>query len=183
MPEVHSAILSDYILRKSRAGLLTKWTVVLLSSKDSGSKPAQKLIYPANLFLRTNRTNYNGSTKYTIQQLLSPRDEQTGLSKEAIKEAFLETKEIWKNAPVEDRSLNEPTYASGPLLRKRRPLQEGLLILYPLDSNHAELHYKEDIPTMALGISFHSDKFDPGDGVEYDVNRIYIKELGDEDND
>lgn len=179
-PEVHSIILADYISRKTTTGCLIKWTVALLSSKEDGSRSTQKLIYPVNLFLRTNKKKE--PQKYTIQSLLSPKDEKIGLSHKSIEDAFAETIEIWKSKPVNERSANKPSYPSGPSLRQQRSPQEGLLILYSLNSDLAELPYK-DIPTIAIGISFPGDKFNPDDGVEYDANVVYIRELGDEEGD
>ena len=71
--------------------------------------------------------------------------------------------------------------------RRDRPcassaLQQGLLLLYPLDPKHAELPY--DVPVVGVGISFPGDRLNPTDGVEYEANLVYVgRELGDEDYD
>jgi hypothetical protein len=182
-PEVNSALLAHYIAQKASDGILTKWHVVFLSNNDKAEKLelSKEFIYPVRLFKRSNKYPDNHA-KYTIQRLLSPEHEQFGLSKDIIQKAFNETILKWEQTLPEKRSENRPTYPSGPILRKLRPPEEGLLILYPLDSVQAELPYKT--PTIGVGISFPGDKLNPTEGVEYEANMVYIgKELGDEDYD
>lgn len=177
---VNSALLAYYIEQKSVKGMLTKWTVVLLSSSEKQATTSTDLTYPVGLIKRWNETPEPLLKKYTVQRLLSPPDETYGLDDSAIKNALRETRINWEARPVEKRSENEPTIPSGPSLRKVRSPQEGLLLLYPLDSNNAKLVF--DIPVIGFGISFPGDKLNPTDGVEYEANLVYIgKELGDED--
>jgi hypothetical protein len=56
------------------------------------------------------------------------------------------------------------------------------LLLYPLNPAYATLPY--DVPVVGVGISFPGDRLNPGDGVEYEANLVYVgRELGDEDYD
>ena len=179
-PKVNSALLAHYISRKSAVGFLDNWTVVLISS-DKENLKSTELHYPVNLIQRADETG-DDSLKYTVQRLLSPTDEKYGLSESAIEEALNETRTAWAGRAPEKRAKDEPKEPSGPALRKQRPLQEGLLLLYPLDPAYPKLPY--NIPTMAVGISFPGDRLNPTDGIEYEANLVYIgKELGDEDYD
>ncbi|HEV8483285.1 MAG TPA: Z1 domain-containing protein [Blastocatellia bacterium] len=181
-PKVNSALLAHYIARKSAKGFLTNWTVVLVSSRDREAVRSKELSYPVGLIRRTNETADDGSVKYTVQRLLSPTDEEYGLTPAAIEDALRETRVAWATRPPDKRSKDEPREPSGPALRKERSLKEGLLLLYPLDPSYAKLPYK--IPVVGLGISFPGDRLNPTDGVEYEANLVYVgKELGDDDYD
>jgi hypothetical protein len=180
-PKVNSALLAHYIARKSAAGHITDWTVVLVSSGEKSATRSEDLAYPVNLIRRTNETE-GDQLKYTVQRLLSPTDEKYGLSDSAIREAVRETSDNWAKRPVDKRSKDEPKEPSGPALRKQRPLTEGLLLLYPLDPEWATLGYKT--PVVGMGISFPGDRLNPTDGVEYEANLVYVgQEIGDEDYD
>jgi hypothetical protein len=179
-PKVNSALLAHYIARKAAKGFLIRWTVVLVSSSDKKATLSTMLAYPVGLIERKNETPAESSLKYTVQRLLSPTDEEYGLNESAIGESLRETKAIWATRPVDKRSKDEPKIPSGPALRKQRSLNDGLLLLYPLDSAKAGLPYS--VPVVGLGISFPGDRLNPTDGVEYEANLVYVgKELGDED--
>jgi hypothetical protein len=181
-PKVNSALLSHYISKKSAEGDLIEWTVVLISSGDKGATPSDKFRYPVNLIERANDTPEAESLKYTVKRLLSPSDEEYGLDDPSIKAALVETKAAWRARPADKRGKEEPKTPSGPALRKQRPLEQGLLLLYPLDPVKAQLPY--DIPVVGVGISFPGDRLNPTDGVEYEANLVYVgRELGDEDYD
>jgi hypothetical protein len=128
-------------------------------------------------------TSKDSATKYTVQRLLSPSDEQYGLSKPQIDAARVETKRAWAARPADKRSKAEPSDPSGPALRLQRPLEEGLLLIYPLDPHKAGLgDTLADTPVVGIGISFPGDQLNPSTGVEYEANLVYVgKELGDED--
>jgi hypothetical protein len=178
-PKVNSALLAHYIARKAQDKFLTNWIVVLVSSGLKGATKSDALGYPANLIFRDNKTSDTNLLKYTIQRLLSPSDEEYGLNDEAIANALRETKTAWAIRPADKRAATEPKTPSGPALRNQRSLQQGLLLLYPLDSRLAELSY--DIPTIGIGISFPGDKLNPTDGVEYEANMVYIGNQLDEE--
>jgi hypothetical protein len=181
-PKVNSALLAHYIARKAATGFLIKWTVVLVSSSDKKATLSTMLAYPVGLIERKNETPAESSLKYTVQRLLSPTDEEYGLSESAIGEALRETRAMWAARPLDKRSKDEPKVPAGPALRKQRSLNDGLLLLYPLDSAKAGLPYS--VPVVGLGISFPGDRLNPTDGVEYEANLVYVgKELGDEDYD
>jgi hypothetical protein len=180
-PKVNSALLAHYIARKSAVGCLLDWTVVLVSSRDKTAIRSHALVYPLGLVQRANETSTD-PLKFTVQRLLSPTDEKYGLTDSALDRALEETRATWGTRPPEKRSKTEPKEPSGPAIRKQRPLTDGLLLLYPLDPQNANLGY--DTPVIGLGISFPGDRLNPTDGVEYQANLVYVgQELGDEDYD
>jgi hypothetical protein len=181
-PKVNSALLSHYIAGKATRGELKRWTVVLISSARDGALASSQLAYPVHLVQRED-TSKDSATKYTVQRLLSPSDEEYGLTKSQVDAARVETKRAWAARPQDKRSKNEPTDPSGPALRLQRPLEEGLLLVYPLDPQKAGLGEKlGDIPVMGIGISFPGDQLNPSTGVEYEANLVYVgQELGDDD--
>jgi hypothetical protein len=181
-PEVSSALLAHYISKcVSDNEHLTSWTVVLLSSAASDADPTDRFVYPVRLVLRKNETE-SEIGKYTIKRLLSPRDEQYGLTKDNLIAAMEETKQIWAQRPADKRKGEVPKVPSGPSLRKQRPMEQGLLLLYPLNPAFAKLPH--DTPIVGLGISFSGDRFNPTNAVEYEANLVYIgRDLDDEDYD
>lgn len=183
-PKVNSALLSHYIASKTARGELKKWTVGLISSSLKDALPSRQLHYPVHLVQREDTSEGIG-TKYTVQRLLSPSDEQFGLSEPQVSAALARTRQSWKARPEEARSRDEPENPSGPALRLQRPLEEGLLLIYPLDPRNAGLG-KElgDIPVVGIGLSFPGDRLNPSAGVEYEANLVYVgKEFGGEDYD
>jgi hypothetical protein len=177
-PKVNSALLAHYVSRKSAVGFLEKWTVVLISSSLPGAKPSKELGFDVGLVDRANTTE-TVPTKYTVKRLLSPTDEEYGLSGEALGKALLDTKMMWAARPPEKQGVEEPKHPSGPALRKLRPPKEGLLLIYPLDSEKAGLSYTT--PTVGIGISFPGDRMNPTDGIEYEANLVYVGNQLDEE--
>src|SRR6266542_887956 len=182
-PEVNSALLAHYISQKaSRNGQLVSWTIVLLSSEAPDAESTDRFQYPVRLARRTNETPAVSSSKYTIKRLLSPRHEQYGLDQSSISAALAETKQAWENRSSDSRSPESPKVPSGPSLRKQRPMEKALLLLYPRDAVWAKLDH--NVPIIGMGMSFPGDRFNPTNAVEYEANLVYIgKELNDEDYD
>ncbi|PTX92318.1 Z1 domain-containing protein [Opitutus sp. ER46] len=177
-PKVNSALLAHYVSKQVAKGYLKNWTVVLVSSGFATATPSNDLGFSVGLIERANLTP--STAKYTIKRLLSPVDEQHGLPEEAVARALDETRIQWAARAPENRSLAEPERPSGPALRKQRPLTDGLLLIYPLDSSKAGgLNYT--IPTVGIGISFPGDRLNPTDGVEYEANLVYIGNQLDEE--
>ena len=181
-PKVNSALLSHYVAGKVARGELKRWTVVLIASALKDALSSDKLLYQVHLVQREDTSSGLG-TKYTVQRLLSPADEQYGLSNTQLDAALAHTRESWKTRSEDKRSKGEPADPSGPALRLQRSLEEGLLLVYPLDPHKAGLgETLGDIPVVGIGISFPGDQLNPSDGVEYEANLVYVgKELGDED--
>jgi hypothetical protein len=176
-PKVNSALLGHYIARKSAAGPLKNWTVVLVSNREK--PPSSDLGLPVGLIERTDETP-GDPLKYTLQRLLSPTDEKYGLTDAAREEALRETRATWAMRPPDKRSKEEPKEPSGPAIRKQRPMTDGLMLIYPLDPKNLGFA----TPVVGVGISFPGDRLNPTDGVEYQANLVYVgKELGDEDYD
>jgi hypothetical protein len=179
-PEVNSALLAHYISQNaSRNNRLISWTVVLLSSDAAKAQVSDRFPYPVRLVERKNETPTE-TGKYTIKRLLSPRHEQYGLAKPSIAFALDETKHAWENRPPDKRKPKVPDVPSGPSLRKQRPMEEALLLLYPLNPTFAKLAH--DVPIVGMGMSFPGDRLNPTDAIEYEANLVYIgRELDDEE--
>lgn len=178
-PKVNSALLAHYISKRANLSKLKNWTVVLISNTEAEPVPFMPGI-EVGLVERKNDTA-DDESKYTIGRLLSPSDEMIDLEKAARDAALTDTREAWRARPPEKRSEEEPTTPSGPALRRQRAAENALLLIYPLDSKYAQLPYG-DTPTIGVGISFPGDRMNPGDGVEYEANLVYIgKELDEND--
>ena len=181
-PKVNSALLAHYIARRASDGHLARWTVALISSGDREATPSRSFLYPVGLIERRNDTPEPKGVKYTVGRLLSPTDERKGLSEESLAAALVDTKQEWSRRPPDRRRRSEPKDPSGPSLRKVRPPEEALLLLYPLEPVKAELPH--DVPVVGIGISFPGDRLNPSNGVEYEANLVYVGgELGDDEDD
>ena len=171
-PKVNSALLAHYIARKAGEGHLVRWTVALISSGDRKATRSKSLLHPVGLIERHNDTPESKGVKYTVGRLLSPTDERKGLGRRALAAALEDTKQEWSRRSPDRRSRNEPKDPSGPSLRKERPMEEALLLLYPLDPAKAKLPH--NVPVVGIGISFPGDRLNPSDGVEYEANLVYV---------
>ena len=155
--------------------------MVLLSSDAAKAKASDRFPYPVRLVERKNETPAE-TGKYTIKRLLSPRHEQYGLAKPSILAALDETRRAWENRPPDKRRPKVPDVPSGPSLRKQRPKEEALLLLYPLNPTFAKLAH--GVPIVGMGMSFPGDRLNPTDAIEYEANLVYIgRELDDEEYD
>ncbi len=137
-------LLSGYIRAGVERGELVSWTVALVHS--GAVTPHLKDIATLSVAL-TVRSPYQPSDlqtlaadpealkRYTIRRVLSPRDESLDLSEEQRAAALAELKaELSQKALKDGKEYKEPKHPRGPSLRRKRPADSGLLLIYPLDN-------------------------------------------------
>lgn len=172
--------LKEYIEKKCSHGELINWTVVLINNKS-----AEKSNYcqiggkVVGMSIRTNK-NENKEDPYALKNrhLLSGRDEELDLSEEDIQKAILLSQNAWER---KQNIGDMPSIPSSTYVRVVRPINRGLLLIYPLDPKKA---LGEDCgaspPVIGYATSF-PETLNPLEAVEYVVNNIFwSEEFGEE---
>lgn len=195
---ISSKLLTDYIGEKAHKGHLTKWTVVLIEAKKSGSNvrrfnfeiDGQQI--PVNTTTRYDSAPLGAEYMVSKSHIISGEHEYLDLSAEDVSRALTATIRFRREQYQEQLSRlkpgspipeppKDPTRPSGPFIRARRPADEALLLIYPLDPfNKGEgstliSGFSADSPIIGYAISFPAI---PGDeGIEYMVNGQFHQEF------
>jgi hypothetical protein len=175
--KVNSAMLAEFVESMARTGELTRWTVFLAG----GGSGAQVDLIPGlhlNMSKRTGERKFDD--RYAIGRLLDPSDEAVDLDEAQWKAALSATRAARKADPGRLLDNREPELPNGPSIRKIRGFgaegvaprpDRGLLILYALDPEKAEIDFPEGTPpVIAFGVSFPGSE--SGLKVEYKVNNV-----------
>jgi hypothetical protein len=115
--------------------------------------------------------------RYIIRRLVSPTDEQIDLRPDEAARALQISQAAWAADRRPSKSPDQPSSPSGTAIREARPKTRGLLLLYPLDSQHAD--YSDSVPVMGMAISF--PKSDTAREITYLVNNVFTNSGGDYD--
>lgn len=169
--EVNSTLIVKFINEMERSGELTFWTVALLGGGIGGPHVFHGGLKIESMSIR--KRNEIISDRYSIGRLLSPRDEAIDLSLAAWK-AALEITSRTRNPNSEIL----PELPNGPSIRRVRgegaegvskSPERGLLLLYPLDPEHAGLSDMR-VPVMGFAASFPSSN--SGKKVTYKADHL-----------
>ena len=180
-------LLAEYIRAEVGSGRLVEWTIQLCSGNVPGEKAKLgKEEVPRverNYYLGRDVTQLNevenarralkGENHYRIRRLVSPKDEEAGLSELQVQEATQMTVRDWERDP---RGRERPNRPSGLSLRKVRSATEGLLLLYPIDGTGKVEVEAERTPVLGFAISFPQVDSEQASTVSYQVNNIYYKQ-------
>lgn len=175
--KVNSAMLAEFIRAMGESGELDSWTVALVGGGTGG----QHAFGPGIVVDMNKRTgDATHDDRYSIGRLLDPKDEAIDLDINQWMAALDLTKQAWKPDPGRAKEQKPPEVPNGPAMRKIRGLgapgveahpERGLLILYALDPEKAEVKFPEKTPAViAFGISFPAS--DSRKLVEYKVNNV-----------
>ncbi len=172
--KVQTSILQLYIKARIADGELTKWTVALISNQENMDTDRNASI--ANLLVGlTKRSrlddNQPGGGRYSIRRLVSPLDESIDITPDDYRRARASNP---AGLPYEEL----PEKPGGQLLRRIRPAERGLLLLYVLDPDPAQL---SGGPVVGFAISFPESERAEESAIDYVVNNVYwTQELGGE---
>src|SRR5262245_25775990 len=173
-----TVLLAKYITaqREQKEPELTNWTVLLASSGDSDAVPIAGL--NIGLIKRAPFPEIQKADRYSIKQLVSPRDELVDLTADQRQAALKQTIENWKRNPDPRKRTDAPTDLGRREARDMRSKDKGLILLYPLDPVHAKVAGATR-PIIGLAISF--PRSDTAREVSYIVDNIYLSRGGDDE--
>lgn len=173
--------LSTYIRQRLADDALTSWTVALCGPQRDENGTVSVGQQETNLTRRNikiERAKGGGAPiwlppedTYVIRRLVSPSDEMLDLSPSEVEDA-------WR---VEEQTRatgkSRPAVPPGPAIRRARPANRGLLLLYALDPRGAVSEHLPDAPAFAVdavigfAVSFPRDAHAPG--IDYAVTNVY----------
>ncbi|WP_292364367.1 MULTISPECIES: Z1 domain-containing protein [unclassified Methanoculleus] len=165
-------LLKAYMQKRLSRGELTHWTVALINNSSTAAQTYTIGGHEIGLTIRTPGENTSDS-KYALKKMhiIDPKHEFIDLTQEQIAEAL---REMRADPARRSRSEKEPEFPSGRYIRRVRPTERGLLLIYPLDHNPPGV----EMPVMGLAFSIPRSARD--DEVEYIVNNTYWEqEFGD----
>jgi len=177
-------LLSSYILRQNTGGELIDWSVLLVSSDRKkgadGREGASDLSgHFDGLQVGSIERAYHGeqiTDRYTIRRLVSPSDEIRDLTHDERAAALAYSNDAWIASTRKDKSTDPPVTPSGQGIRRARPKERALLMIYPLDGVVAKT--EEGKPVVGIAISFPAS--DTAREIDYVVTNLFTK-LGDYD--
>jgi hypothetical protein len=151
---------------------LTHWTVFLATGREKEVDLAGRR---RHCVLRTPRKPRNGQQasddRFIIGTTLSPLDQAIDLTDDEFEDALIRT-----NRERKSRSESETSVPSGEFIRKVRGSspQNGLLIIYPIDPDRAEVEPTKR-PVISVVVSFPDS--DRADRRVYLINSVLQREV------
>lgn len=173
-PEAHradSTRLAEYIEKQTgqSPAELVSWTVALISQeRRREDKLYETKLGGHDIVCMRRKPIQPDNSRFAIRRLLSPVDEEIDLLTSERAQALIATKEQLRQrdpSAVADRP-------SGPQIRRSRPPQRGLLLLYPLDPSYGQLA----LPQVPVGIGLSFPASNSTVKVSYVVNRIWTED-------
>jgi hypothetical protein len=155
LSKVNPSYLLDYVNVCLRNNELTKWSVAVMSKKNTPIRYKNIDGFDIGCFKRSNAIERENSDTYFIRKnhIISPNDEFIDIDKETYTKALLRTKELnteYKN-----------DFPKGEIVRNEFRLpQNPLLLIYFLDPEGAGLD-KGTPPIVGFAISFPKSKHNP----------------------
>ncbi|BDX32257.1 endonuclease [Mycobacterium antarcticum] len=168
--KAQSRVMADYIRVRLQddPAELSSWTVGLMSN------PGTLREWPGFSVGCTERAKFPANEplgeEYVIRRLVSPSDEKIDLNEDELAAALQRTRMLWKSGLTKSTRMTPPDNPNGPSIRMARPRGRGLLLIYLLDPELAELDVDSD-PIVGIAASFpNSDNAKP---IEYEINNVY----------
>ena len=189
---VNAPTIAQFIHNRLENHELIEWTVALMSNPQGLVTFGRHEIGLTKRSLLDTEGAVDRLTRdglYRIRRVLSPDDEAIDFTEEE-KESLLEaSRAAWRVNP--GRRRTEPTAPMGPIIRRNRPAERGLLLIYVLEAPSEE-HREAALPQVVLtsgplvgfAVSFPASGNAPA--MDYVVNQRFIDELlgaGDDEGD
>ena len=175
-PSFRTGLIIEYILKQVKNGKLTDWTIALINNSKATIENSEDFSgKKVGLSFRKDDAE-NGSMYYELTKahIIGNFHEYIDLTNDQLAKALLQTS-IDRIAEGKDAETEHPN----PLrIRKNRPENEGLLLIYPLDPrpDKEEPAYSV-VPIIGLALSF--PYIENEEKVLYAVNEVFQKELYD----
>jgi hypothetical protein len=175
-PSFRTGLIIDYILKQVKNGKLTDWTIALINnSKATTDNTVNFSGKEVGLSFRRDDAE-NGSQYYELTKahIIGSFHEYIDLADNEIHEAM----EATSLDRIKEGKETGPEHPNPLRIRKNRPENKALLLVYPLDTkpNKEEESYS-NVPIIGLALSFPYIKDE--EKVLYAVNEVFQKELYD----
>ncbi len=171
-------LLARYIKAQTKNDELVHWTVRLISSGLGKAVPKTIGGLGVGLVTRSPFPAEQRNDRYIIRRLVSPIDEQLDLTEDEKATAMTLAVEKWQLDKRPSKSKEPPISPGGREIRQARPKNRGMLLIYPLDPQHAGLPV--GTPSV-MGIAISFPKSDTATEVTYTVNNVFTNRGGDDD--
>lgn len=173
--------ITEYVIEQTKAGFLVNWTIVLISNEKNKRNDLFKIndhYISLGLTMRSDFANGKGNY-YEISRshILDPKHEYIDfdISGQLFQEALDLTIEDWKISTRKNKNSDAPLVPTGKNVRAKRPVTEGLLIIYPLDPKpDGWLDSQINDPIIGYAISFPKNENDRK--LKYKVNEVFMIE-------
>jgi hypothetical protein len=163
---VDPEIMARYIERQNGQKELITWDVVVVSNPD-GKYPFNIAGYKIACMTR-NPLSVPTNDKISIGRLVSPHDELSDMHEDEIANA--------RKFDIEHgKTLGEKDDPSGIAIRRYRPKERGLLLIYVIHGKRDGKSYG-DKGDEVVGLAISFPKSDTAIPLEYWVNPVYIEE-------
>ena len=170
-PKANSKLLAQYVAARNAASSpeLTKWTVALVSLAGAAVDVEGHAI---GLMTRAAHNDFESRGEVRIKRLLSPSDEEIGLTAKQVELAMEQTILAWERGVVDGPEMRRPSRPDPRQLRGLRGADNGLLLIY-LISPEGHPGVKDDTPIPAMAISFPESADALASAIDYLVNDVY----------
>lgn len=177
---IDPVVIRTYINRQQKNGVLTKWTVVLISNSDAKANDRQDIGgltvgYTSRLEFEEEEADGSKTVSedvYVIRNshIISPPHEFIDM--DSTDPRFINAKD---ETIRESTAKTPPKSPSGKFIRKYREQENALLLLYVLDPKGFK--HDSELPAVGYAISLPLLKKDAG--YPYKVNKRFMKEMFD----
>jgi hypothetical protein len=169
--------LSDYIEAQLRHDELTGWSIALLSSQATHAVSHSVGNWTVGLSERGEHGTMPRDSHIAIKRLVNPPDEMLDLTADERQRAYKLTVERFEGGLTRSRRTQAPTTPDGLAIRNVRPVQRGLLLLYPVLTKPSENAGVDGEPrgagqrVLGIGVSFPAS--DTAKAISYAVDNVY----------
>jgi hypothetical protein len=176
--QIENEKIVEYIQKQNKNNALINWTICLVSNKTNVTEKYFKIkgkSLPIGLTMRTDIEKGNG--KYYIiskSHIIDPKHEFIDFEESEKKyiDALKDTKSDWKKSNKRNKSSKSPEFPTGRNIRHHRGVQNGLLLIYPLDPNpEGWKNSGIEVPIIGYAISFPKNENEVK--VSYSVNQVF----------
>lgn len=160
---VRPNLIAKYIDECVKGGELTNWSVKLVGK--ASEEPVEiggRSIGPVTR--SPHPTAAESENRYTIRRVLSPKDEELGLTEVQRKAALEDTRQ----RAAEKGKQNVPDVPAGADIRSHRPSTNGTLLIYPIKIKG------QSLPLVGFQVSLPESRRNPK--VEYVANSVFLEE-------
>jgi len=167
--------IAKYIGEMNKKNELLSWTVVLVSAKRTAAIKSSIGGHEVLLPYRTD-TGDDDNVLYMLSKshMISRSDEWIDLSEQQYTVALQKTINEWEETLRQKKCPDTP---GGQHVRAVRPVDKGLLLIYPLEIRNQREEGAETLayPVIGYAISFPASR--KSTAIKYCVNRAYWKNL------